>query len=171
MCRYPTAATGAGVPLSPAKPARRCLQQQRHAIQPGGQQLQPYRPAAMAVAATHGVHHRGGSKHSPQRWQCKQQARRSSGCHGGAEAPTVPSASATAEPCALKPRGPSALDESSGSSDGARASEGSSNDGDMWACLVKLFRVVTLKKSHLRHWLKALSLKGVSTIPFLTPFE
>lgn len=33
----------------------------------------------------------------------------------------------------------------------------------MWACLMRLFRVVVLKRSHLRHWLKTTSWKDVSS--------
>lgn len=36
------------------------------------------------------------------------------------------------------------------------------SDGDMWTCFMKLFRVVILKRSRLRHWLKASSSKDVS---------
>ncbi|KAL1441568.1 hypothetical protein MTO96_008532 [Rhipicephalus appendiculatus] len=39
----------------------------------------------------------------------------------------------------------------------------SSNDGDMWTCLMRLFRIDVFKKSHLRHWLKTGSWKDVSS--------
>ncbi|XP_075549090.1 ubiquitin carboxyl-terminal hydrolase 2-like isoform X2 [Dermacentor variabilis] len=129
---------------------------------------QPLHPAAPAAGAVTHVHRQQQQQQQPQPQQqshksqpqsqqqqqqqpCKQ-SRLSSGSHGG-----------TTEPCVQSPHRASSLQRRSGS-DGAHGSkQSSSSDGDMWACLTRLFRVVVLKRSHLRHWLKTTSWKDESS--------